>query len=275
LALSGLRWLRRWPGSEGRSSESRGQDRQGGVMIEAKNLMKLFGAVKAVDGVSFLCRDGEVFALVGPNGAGKTTTLRILATVMKPDNGTAEVGGHDILQEERQVRTAIGVLPETVGLYDRMTPREHLLYFGRLFGVQEDVLEKRVEEVLAELAMTEYSDRRCGGFSKGMRQKAALARALVHDPKTMILDEPTAGLDVMSARSVREIIKRFRDEGRCVLLSTHLMSEAEQLCDRIAIIDQGRIKTEGSPDDLRAQSGESDLEGAFVKMVGQEGRAAQ
>jgi sodium transport system ATP-binding protein len=244
-------------------------------MIEATNLVKHFGPVRAVDGVSFLCPDGEVFGLLGPNGAGKTTTLRILATVMRPDDGTASVGGHSILQESRQARTTIGVLPETVGLYDRMTPREHLLYFGRLFGMQEDALEKRVEAVLGELGMSDFADRRCGGFSKGMRQKAALARALIHDPNTMILDEPTAGLDVMSARSVRDIIKRFRDEGRCVLLSTHLMSEAELLCDRIAIIDQGKIKAEGSPDELRAQSGESDLEEAFVKLVGQDGGAAR
>ena len=243
-------------------------------MIETANLVKHFGAVRAVDGVSFACPDGQVFGLLGPNGAGKTTTLRLLATVMKPDGGTARVAGHDILSEARQVQAAIGVLPETVGLYDRMTPREHLRYFGRLFAMERAVLEKRIDAVFSELAMGEYADRRCGGFSKGMRQKTALARALVHDPRTMILDEPTAGLDVMSARAVREIIGRFRAEGRCVLLSTHLMSEAELLCDRIAIIDRGKIKTEGSPDELRAQAGESDLEEAFVKLVGQEGSAA-
>ncbi len=244
-------------------------------MIEVEGLVKHFGPVRAVDGISFTCRDGEVFGLLGPNGAGKTTTLRMLATVLVPDAGTARVNGHDILQEPRRVQRAIGVLPETVGLYDRLTPREHLRYFGRLHSLEQPALEQRIEALLEILEMGEYADRRCGEFSKGMRQKVALGRALAHDPQTMILDEPTAGLDVMSARGVREIIGRFCEEGRCVLLSTHVMSEAERLCDRIAIIHRGRILTAGSPDELRRETGEENLEEAFVKLVGEEGRAVE
>ena len=239
-------------------------------MIEVQNLVKHFGPIRAVDGVSFICRDGEVFGLLGPNGAGKTTTLRMLATMLQPMAGTAKVDGHDVLREPTEVRQAVGVLPETVGLYGRLTAREQLRYFGKLYGLADAALERRIEELLAMLEMTEYADRRCEGFSKGMRQKVALGRALIHDPRTMILDEPTAGLDVMSARSVRDFINRFREEGRCVLLSTHVMSEAERLCDRIAIIHKGKILVQGTPDDLRQRTGEENLEEAFVRLVGEE-----
>jgi len=239
-------------------------------MIEVQNLVKHFGPIRAVDGVSFVCRDGEVFGLLGPNGAGKTTTLRVLATMLQPMAGTARVDGHDVLREPTEVRQAVGVLPETVGLYGRLTAREQLRYFGRLYGLADAALERRIEELLAMLEMTEYADRRCEGFSKGMRQKVALGRALIHDPKTMILDEPTAGLDVMSARSVRDFINRFRQEGRCVLLSTHVISEAERLCDRIAIIQKGKILIQGTPDELRQRTGEENLEEAFVRLVREE-----
>ena len=239
-------------------------------MIEVQNLVKHFGPIRAVDGVSFVCQDGEVFGLLGPNGAGKTTTLRMLATVLQPMAGTAKVDGHDVVKEPTEVRQAVGVLPETVGLYGRLTAREQLRYFGRLYGLDDAALEGRIEELLAMLEMAEYADRRCEGFSKGMRQKVALARALIHDPRTMIQDEPTAGLDVMSARSVREFIDRFREEGRCVLLSTHVMSEAERFCDRIAIIHKGKILVQGTPDELRQRTGEENLEEAFVRLVGEE-----
>ena len=239
-------------------------------MIEVQNLVKHFGPIRAVDGVSFVCGDGEVFGLLGPNGAGKTTTLRMLATMLQPMAGTARVDGHDVLKEPTEVRQAVGVLPETVGLYGRLTAREQLRYFGKLYGLADAALEGRIEELLAMLEMTEYADRRCEGFSKGMRQKVALGRALIHDPKTMILDEPTAGLDVMSARSVRDFIDRFREEGRCVLLSTHVMSEAERLCDRIAIIHKGKILVQGTLNELRQRTGEENLEEAFVRLVGEE-----
>jgi len=239
-------------------------------MIEVQNLVKHFGPIRAVDGVSFVCRDGEVFGLLGPNGAGKTTTLRMLATMLQPVAGTARVDGRDVLKEPAEVRQAIGVLPETVGLYGRLTAREQLRYFGKLYGLADAAIERRIEELLAMLEMADYADRRCEGFSKGMRQKVALGRALIHDPRTMILDEPTAGLDVMSARSVREFIDRFRREGRCVLLSTHVMSEAERLCDRIAIIHKGKIMVQGTLDELRQRTGEENLEEAFVRLVGEE-----
>jgi sodium transport system ATP-binding protein len=239
-------------------------------MIEVENLAKHFGAVKAVDGVSFSARDGEVLGLLGPNGAGKTTTMRLLATVLRPTSGTARVDGHDLLREPEAVRAAVGILPENWGLYGRLTPREHLRYFGRLYRQDGARLDRRIAELIGALDMGEYADRRCDPFSKGMKQKVALARALIHNPKTMLLDEPTSGLDVMSARGVRDLIRRFRDEGRCVLLSTHLLAEAERLCDRIAVIQRGRIIALGTPDELRRQTGQATLEEAFVQLVGAE-----
>jgi sodium transport system ATP-binding protein len=238
-------------------------------MIEVDNLAKHFGPVRAVDGISFGAAEGEVLGLLGPNGAGKTTTLRMLSTVLRPSAGNARVGGHDLIREPAAVRAALGVLPEYWGLYGRLTPREHLRYFGRLYGMDGDRLERRIDEVVALLEIGEYSERRCEPFSKGMKQKVALGRALIHDPRHLLLDEPTAGLDVMSARSVREVIARFRDEGRCVILSTHILAEAERLCDRLALIDHGRIVASGSPEDLRRQTGRETLEEAFVALVGE------
>jgi len=238
-------------------------------MIEVDNLAKHFGPVRAVDGISFDAAEGEVLGLLGPNGAGKTTTLRMLSTVLRPSAGNARVGGHDLIREPAAVRAALGVLPEYWGLYGRLTPREHLRYFGRLYGMDGDRLERRIDEVVALLEIGEYSERRCEPFSKGMKQKVALGRALIHDPRHLLLDEPTAGLDVMSARSVREVIARFRDEGRCVILSTHILAEAERLCDRLALIDHGRIVASGSPEDLRRQTGRETLEEAFVALVGE------
>jgi len=239
-------------------------------MIEVENLAKHFGPAKAVDGVSFSARDGEVFGLLGPNGAGKTTTVRLLATVLRPTSGAARVDGHDLIREPEAVRAAIGSLPENAGLYDRLTPREHLRYFGQLHRLNGAGLERRIEALIAALDMGAYADRRCAVFSRGMKQKVALARALIHDPQTILLDEPTAGLDVMSARGVRDLILRLRDEGRCALLSTHLLAEAERLCDRIAVIHRGRIVALGAPDELRWRTGQATLEEAFVHLVGAE-----
>jgi len=206
---------------------------------------------------------------LGPNGAGKTTTMRLLATVLEPTDGTARIDGHELRREPAAVRAAVGVLPEFWGLYGRLTPREHLRYFGRLHGLGGRALEERIEELIVRLGMTEYADRRCEPFSKGMKQKVVLGRALIHSPRTLLLDEPTAGLDVMSARRVRELIAEFRAEGRCVLLSTHLLGEAERLCDRIAVIDRGRIVAEGSPAQLVEETGRTSLEEAFVSLVGE------
>jgi sodium transport system ATP-binding protein len=239
-------------------------------MIEVEGLAKHFNGVRAVDGVTFAAREGEVLGLLGPNGAGKTTTLRLLATVLRPTAGSAKVGGHDLLTDPAGVRAALGVLPEYWGLYGRLTPREHLRYFGRLHGLAGEGLEKRIEEVTSILEIGEYADRRCEPFSKGMKQKVALGRALIHNPHHLLLDEPTAGLDVMSARGVRDLIARFRDEGRCLILSTHILGEAERLCTRLAIIQRGRIIAYGSPEELVRQTGEASLEGAFVHLVGEE-----
>ena len=237
-------------------------------MIEVLNLAKHFGAVRALDGVSFSVRDGEIFGLLGPNGAGKTTALRLLSTVLSPTSGTAKVDGHDLLAEPAEVRAAIGILPEIWGLYGRLTARENLRYYGRLHRMNGSALEQRIETVIAELEMAEYADRRVEPFSRGMKQKVALGKALIHDPRTMLLDEPTAGLDIMSARIVRVLIERFRDQGRCVLLSTHLLGEAERLCHRIGVIRQGKLVAAGTPEELLSQTGCPSLEEAFVQLVG-------
>jgi sodium transport system ATP-binding protein len=238
-------------------------------MIEVENLAKHFGTVRAVDGVSFDAQEGEVLGLLGPNGAGKTTTLRMLATVFRPTSGTAKIGGHDLLREPEAVRAALGVLPEYWGLYGRLTPREHLRYYGRLYGMDGGRLESRIQEIIALLEMDEYAERRCEPFSKGMKQKVALGRAMIHDPRHLLLDEPTAGLDVMSARGVRHVIARLRDEGRCVILSTHILQEAERLCDRLALIHRGRIVAGGSPQAVQHMAGKNTLEEAFVALVGE------
>jgi sodium transport system ATP-binding protein len=225
--------------------------------------------VRAVDGATFTAQQGEILGLLGPNGAGKTTTLRMLATVLRPSSGRASVAGFDVERQMSEVREHLGVLPEYWGLYGRLTPREHLRYFGRLHRLRGPELEARIEALLADLEMGEYADRRCEPFSKGMKQKVALGRALIHNPQHLLLDEPTAGLDVMSARNVRELIARFRAEGRCVILSTHLLSEAERLCDRLVIIRRGRTAGQGTPEALMRQTGQASLEEAFVALVGE------
>ncbi|MDY6877558.1 MAG: ATP-binding cassette domain-containing protein [Chloroflexota bacterium] len=239
-------------------------------MIKALGLAKHFKELAAVDEVSFTCHDGEVFGLLGPNGAGKTTLLRLLATILEPTAGTAMVDGLDVRQESAQVRARIGLLVETAGLYARFTPREHLRFYGHLHGLDGPELEQRVSVVLEILEMADFADRRAEGFSAGMNRRVILGQALIHDPPNVILDEPTAGLDVMSTRNVRSLITRFRDAGRCVLISTHLMSEAQRMCDRVAIIHRGHLQAVGTPAALIAQTGAVDLEEAFVRIVGEE-----
>ncbi|MDY7078674.1 MAG: ATP-binding cassette domain-containing protein [Chloroflexota bacterium] len=239
-------------------------------MIETQGLTKCFKKLVAVDDVSFACYDGEVFGLLGPNGAGKTTLLRLLATVLEPTAGTAMVDGRDVRKESTQARARIGLLVETAGLYARFTPREHLRYYGHLHGLDGAQLERRINIVLDMLEVTDFADRRTEGFSVGMHRRVILGEALIHDPPNVILDEPTAGLDVMSTRNVRDLIARFRNEGRCVLISTHLMDEAQRLCDRVAIIHKGRLQAVGTPASLVAQTGADDLEEAFVRIVGEE-----
>lgn len=244
-------------------------------MIEIENLSKYFRGkrfqkVQAVDNVSFTVRDGEVLGLLGPNGAGKTTIMRLLGTVLKPSEGTAHVGGIDVRQHPNDVRRVLGVLPEYWGLYERFTPREHLRLFGKFYHMNGSALEARIDELIALLDMDEYADRPCKRFSKGMSQKVALARALIHNPKHLLLDEPTAGLDVMSARQVRELITDSREGGKCVIVSTHILSEAERLCDRLVFLDHGQVVAEGTPAELCQQAGVNSVEDAFLKMVGRE-----
>jgi sodium transport system ATP-binding protein len=239
-------------------------------VIKAQGLTKRFKDLVAVDDVSFTCHDGEVFGLLGPNGAGKTTLLRLLATVLEPTAGTALIDGLDVRKESARVRARIGLLVETAGLYARFTPREHLHYYGNLQGMDGPQLAERIDAVVGMLEMGDFADRRAEGFSVGMRRRVILGETLIHDPPNVILDEPTAGLDVMSTRNVRDLIARFRDEGRCVLISTHLMSEAQRLCDRVAIIHKGHLQAVDTPDALIARTGVDDLEEAFVRIVGED-----
>ena len=244
-------------------------------MIEVKDLHKAFGAVKAVDGVSFTARDGQITGLLGPNGAGKTTTLRMLYTLMKPDRGQVLVEGVDAATDALTVRRQLGVLPDARGLYKRLTARENIDYFAHLQGLPEDEVRSRREALIEALDMADIADRRTEGFSQGQRVKTAIARALVHDPRNVILDEPTNGLDVMATRALRQFMLKLKAEGRCVLFSSHIMQEVAALCDRIVVIAHGRVVADETPDALRAQTGEANLEEAFVKLIGtDEGLAA-
>ena len=244
-------------------------------MIEVRDLHKAFGKIIAVDGVTFSARDGEITGLLGPNGAGKTTTLRCLYTLMRPDRGQVIVDGIDAATDALSVRRRIGVLPDARGLYKRMSARENIAYFGRLHGLDEATIRQRTDVAVAALEMAEFANRRSEGYSQGQRVKTAIARALIHDPNNVILDEPTNGLDVMATRAMREYLKRLKREGRCVLFSSHIMQEVAALCDRIVVIAKGRVVADDAPEVLRAQTGEANLEDAFVKLIGSdEGLAA-
>ena len=239
-------------------------------MIEVRDLHKAFGAVKAVDGVTFAAADGQITGLLGPNGAGKTTTLRMLYTLMKPDAGQVLVDGIDAADDPTAVRRRLGVLPDSRGLYKRLTSRENIAYFGRLHGLDEATIAARTGVLSQALDMADILERRTEGFSQGQRVKTAIARALVHDPRNVILDEPTNGLDVMSTRAMRRFLHEQKAEGRCVLFSSHIMQEVAALCDRIVIIARGKVVAEGTADELRAATGETNLEDAFVKAIGSE-----
>ncbi|MBW3551356.1 MAG: ATP-binding cassette domain-containing protein [Proteobacteria bacterium] len=243
-------------------------------MITANHLHKAFktktGMVKAVDGVDFEAPDGRITGLLGPNGAGKTTTLRMLYTLMKPDSGSVRVDGIDAAHDPAAVRRALGVLPDARGVYKRLTARENIAYFGELHGMSKSAIAQRTQALSAALDMGEILDRQTEGFSQGQRTKTAIARALVHDPKNVILDEPTNGLDVMTTRAMRAFLLQLRGEGRCVIFSSHIMQEVAALCDRIVIIAKGQVVAAGSAEELRAQFGEANLEDAFVKAIGSE-----
>jgi sodium transport system ATP-binding protein len=237
-------------------------------MIEVRNLHKRFGAVTAVEDVSFSAADGVVTGLLGPNGAGKTTTLRMLYTLIKPDRGSALIDGMDVAERPMEVRRAIGVLPDARGLYPRLTAREHARYAGELHGLSGATLDKRVDELIELLDMKDIANRRAEGFSQGERMKVALARALVHGPRNVLLDEPTNGLDVMSTRAVRTLIRGLKERGHCILFSSHVMQEVGALCDRIVVVARGRVVADGTPGELRARTGKESLEEAFVSVIG-------
>jgi len=243
-------------------------------MIVAQDLQKSFktptGVVRAVEGVRFTARDGEITGLLGPNGAGKTTTLRMLYTLMKPDAGQVLVDGVDAARDPAAVRGALGVLPDARGVYKRLTARENIAYFGELHGMSKQAIEQRTQVLADALQMHDILDRRTEGFSQGQRTKTAIARALVHDPRNVILDEPTNGLDVMTTRAMRGFLQQLRAEGRCVIFSSHIMQEVAALCDRIVIIAKGQVVASGTADELREQTGEANLEDAFVKAIGSE-----
>jgi len=243
-------------------------------MIVAESLHKAFktrtGRIQAVQDVSFRAEDGRITGLLGPNGAGKTTTMRMLYTLMSPDQGRVTVDGIDATADAAGVRRRLGVLPDARGVYKRLTARENIAYFGRLHGMDDSRIAQRTLALSKALDMEDIMDRQTDGFSQGQRTKTAIARALVHDPRNVILDEPTNGLDVMTTRAMRRFLHGLRDEGRCVIFSSHIMQEVAALCDHIVIIAQGTVMAAGSADELRAQAGESNLEDAFVKLIGSE-----
>ena len=242
-------------------------------MIEVQQLTKTFADPKrgthvAVDRISFEVRRGEVFGLLGPNGAGKTTTLRMLATLLKPTSGTAMLNGFDIVREPQKVREQIGFLSGDMGLYGRLTPRETLKFFADLNGMFPEHASKRIAEIMQLLDMNAFADVRGDKLSTGMKQKTAIARAILHDPPVLILDEPTSGLDVPTARTIEEAVLNAKKTGKCILYSTHIMEEAEYLCDRIGVINGGQIKAVGTMDDLRRETGKHRLREIFLDLLG-------
>jgi sodium transport system ATP-binding protein len=243
-------------------------------MIEVSHLSKSFGPpkarVQALRDVSFSAPDGHITGLLGPNGAGKTTALRCLYTVLTPDSGQARIDGFDSVTQPLEVKRRIGVLPDNHGLYPRLTSRENIRYYGRLHGLSGATLEAAIDHLIVLLEMADIADRRTEGFSSGQRIKVAIARALVHAPRNILLDEPTNGLDVMSTRAMRTFIRRLRDEGRGVLFSSHIMQEVSALCDHIVIINQGEVAAAGTPADLLRLTGQDNLEDAFVQTIGSE-----
>ncbi len=243
-------------------------------MIRVQGLIREFqdfssGAFRALDNVTFDVHPGEIFGLLGPNGAGKTTCLRILSTVLKPTRGIAEVAGLNVMRDPEGVRRKIGFMSNNTGIYDRMTAREMVEYFGRLYGIPEDRLQDRIEEIFNILQMHEIGDRLGGKMSTGMKQKVSIARTIVHDPPVIIFDEPTSGLDVLVARNVLEAIEVLRDQGKCIIYSTHIMSEVEKLCERIAIIHRGRILASGRRKDLVADHNQPNVAELFFNLIRQ------
>ncbi|MEA2098352.1 MAG: ATP-binding cassette domain-containing protein [Patescibacteria group bacterium] len=236
-------------------------------ILSIKNLTKKFKNFKAVNGVSFDVGDGEIFGLLGPNGAGKTTIIRVIATVLAPTSGTAEVLGFDIIKNSEEVRKNIGVLTTDIGVYERFSGRENLRYFGELYGLSKEALEERISELSDLLEMNDFIDRRAGKYSTGMKQKLAIARSVIHNPKIIIFDEPTAGLDVLASQTVLNFMRRAQKPGGCVIFSTHQMNDAEKLCDRVVIVHKGKVITGDTVKALKSKTGAEDLEDVFMKLV--------
>lgn len=237
-------------------------------MIEANALQKHFGKVTAVRDVSLRATDGRITGLLGPNGAGKSTTLRMLYTVISPESGDALIDNVSIVNQPLEARRRMGVLPHNAGIYPHLTARENVEYFGSLHGLNRKECAARTIELIALLEMDEFADRTAKGFSQGQRVKTALARALIHRPRNILLDEPTNGLDVMAVRSLRRLLGKLRDDGHCVLFSSHVMQEVGALCDDVVVIAHGTVVATGTPEELRQQTGESSLEDAFVRLIG-------
>lgn len=239
-------------------------------MIVVRDLRKYFGEVKAVDGVNFEARDGEITGLLGPNGAGKTTTLRMLYSLLPPDSGEIRIDGLDPTQDAMEIKRTLGVVPDGRGLYNRLTARENIRYYGDLHGLSRKDIAERIDELVETLDMGDIIDRRTEGFSQGQQVKVAIARAMVHRPQTVLLDEPSNGLDVMSTRALREYIRSLKTGGHSVVLSTHIMQEVAALCDRIVIIAKGKVAADGTASELLERSGCDTLEDAFVELIGSE-----
>jgi sodium transport system ATP-binding protein len=239
-------------------------------MIEVQGLSKSFGKIKAVQNLSFSASNGQITGLLGPNGAGKSTTLRMLYTLLKPDSGLARIDGFDITQSPIDVQARIGVLSDAQGIYERLTARENIRYFGKLHGLRGQKLEKRMDELLIILDMQSIANRKTEGFSTGEQLKVAIARALIHDPGNVLLDEPTNGLDVKSTRAMRQFIRKLRDDGKCILLTSHIMQEVAALCDQIIIISNGIVAAQGTSDELLHKTGRDNLEDAFIEIIGSE-----
>ena len=236
-------------------------------MIEVKNLRKSFGDVKAVQGVSFTADDGKITGLLGPNGAGKSTTLRALYTVLKPDSGTAKIDGINVVEDSVAARSRIGTLPHGSGLYPHLTARENIAYYAKLYDMPADKIDGCVQTVIDQLDINDFADRKTKGFSQGQRTKVSLARSLVHGPQNIILDEPSNGLDVMATRSLRELIRQLKRDGKCVLFSSHVMQEVAALCDEIVIIAGGQVALHDTTEGIRKATGCEDLEEAFVRAI--------
>jgi sodium transport system ATP-binding protein len=238
-------------------------------VIEVHGLVKNFGAIRALNGVSFRAENGRITALLGPNGAGKSTTLRILYSTLGPDAGEALIDGERVSADNAVMRQRLGVLPHASGLYPTLTARENIEYFGRLCGLDATGANRRATELIGLLELEDIADRRAKGFSQGQKIKTALARALVHGPRNLVLDEPTSGLDVPAVRRLRSLLVRLRDQGHCILFSSHVMQEVALLCDDAVVISRGQVVAQGNPEALREQTGAANFEDAFVHLTGE------